>query len=187
MAGESRREWPGGKEPGVVLGRGPRPFPIPDSQSPGNLALATSGESHQTVCVLGQERVAEARHRLGSGHVRPAHEAAEAAVSDRVPGQQDEVRATLTLPDATQILLHGVAVPRQAGPGRAWPGRQPLPAPRITGEWRRASPLASSLESGRRSPARDFAWPPATPRAVQGPPLPPDPGPPRPPIRSLPR
>ena len=64
---------------------------------------------------------------LGAGHVGPADQAAEAAIAGRVAGQQDEMRAALPLPDAAQILLHGVAVAGQAGSFRTWPGGLALP------------------------------------------------------------
>jgi hypothetical protein len=58
---------PAREQPGVVLRRGSSPFPVPHPQSPGDLAFAASGESHQAIRVVGQQRLCEARHRLGSG------------------------------------------------------------------------------------------------------------------------
>ena len=115
------------EEPRIPLRRGPCSFPVAGPQAPGDLALAASGEGHQAVRVLGQQRVAEARHRFRSGQVRAADESAQAAIARRVAGQQDEMRAALPLSDATQILLHRVAVAGQQSACRTGPGRQPLP------------------------------------------------------------
>ncbi len=75
--------------------------------------------------------MAETRHGLGSGEIRPADESAQAAISRRVPSQQDEVRAALPIPYATQILLHRIAATRQPGSHRARPCRETLSAPRV--------------------------------------------------------
>ncbi len=113
--------WPAAREEaGVALGRGPRSLPIPGPQTPGDLAFAAPGQRHDSVRVLGEERMAEARHRLGAGEIRPAYEAAQAAIPRRVPRQQDEMGTTLPLPDSPQILLHGVAVAGQSRAGRTW-------------------------------------------------------------------
>ncbi|MFI5258909.1 MAG: hypothetical protein ACHQ01_04780, partial [Candidatus Limnocylindrales bacterium] len=61
--------------------------------------------------------MAEERHRLGSGEIRPADQAAQAAIPRRVPRQQDEVRPALPLPDPTQIRLYGVAMAGEPGAG----------------------------------------------------------------------
>ena len=122
------------EESGIPFRDRPRPLPIPRPQPPGNLALATSGECHQPVRVLGQKRVTEARHRLRPGEIRPAHQPAEAAIAGRIARQQDEVRATLRFPDTSQILLDGIAMAGQTDAFRARPGRQTLSAPRVIGE-----------------------------------------------------
>ena len=146
------------EQPRIQFRRRPRPLPIPRPQPPRYLALAAPGERHQTFRVRGQQVVAKARHRLGSGHVRPAHETAEAAVTRRVAGQQDEVRAALPLADSTQVLANGVAIAGQAGTFRARPDRQTLFAPRVI--------LLTRCRRRRRAatPRR-----PATPRAPRPP------------------
>ena len=139
----------GGEEQGVPLGRVPRPFPIADPKAPGDLAFAAPGECHQTFRVLGQQRVAEMRHRLGPGQVRAADEPAEAAVAGRVARQQNEMRAALPLPDSTQILLHRVAAPgRRARAGRGRTGSPSPPGEAPLGE---APPAASSGSGAARA------------------------------------
>ncbi len=97
----------------------------------------------------------EARHRLGACQVRPAHEAAQAAVTGRVTRQQHEVRAALPFPDAAQILLHRLAM---AGEYRALgtrPRRQPVGGERRDRRQAAARPLVATRRRGatpRRAP-----------------------------------
>ena len=73
--------------------------------------------------MLGEERLAEPRDRLGPGDIRARDEPAQAPIADRVAGEQHEVRAALPLADPAQVLLDRLAMARQAGAGRAGPAR----------------------------------------------------------------
>jgi hypothetical protein len=121
------------EESGIPFCDRPRPLSIPRPQPSGNLALAAARECHQAFRVLGQKRVAEARHRLRPREIRPTHQPAEAAIAGRIARQQDEVRAALRFSDTSQILLDGIAMAGQTGAVRARPGRQTLTAPRVIG------------------------------------------------------
>ena len=148
-----------GKQPGVVLRRGPSPLPIPDSQPPCDLSLAATGESHQAFRVRGQKLVAEAGHRFGAGQIRATDKTAEAAISRRVSGEQHEMRSALPFPDSPQIFLHRAAATRKPGPIRTRPERQTLSAPRVVGEWlRRRREAARSKQRRRRFAARSARY-----------------------------
>ena len=73
---------------------GPGAGPIAHPQPADQLTVTAPGQGDQALGVLGQERLAEARHALGPGHVRLRDEPAQAPPADLRPGQQDEMRPT---------------------------------------------------------------------------------------------
>ncbi len=74
--------------------------------------------------MLGKQLVAEARNGLGPGEVRPRDEPAQAPITGRVAGEEDEVRTPLALADAAVILLDRLPMTGQPSPLRARPIRQ---------------------------------------------------------------
>ncbi len=122
---------------GIPFRHGPGARPVAHPQAPDQLPVPTPGQGDQPLGVVGQERLAEARHALGAGHVRLRDEAAQAAPARRRPGQQDEVRAAGALADPAQVLLDRLAMPGQPRSTGTGPGREAvgwLPGPR----WRPA-------------------------------------------------
>ncbi len=115
--------------------------------------------------MLGEERLAEPWHALRPGQVRPADEPAQAAIADLVAGEQDEVRATLALADAAQVLSDGVPMTGQPGPLRTRPDRRAArpaarsggpasgTAPQVAGDGRRPS-AADRPPTGHHDPVR---------------------------------
>ena len=93
--------------------------------------------------MLGQERLAEPRNALGAGQVGPRDEAAEAPVARGVPGEEDQVRTSLALGDAPEILLHDHPMARQAPSFRARPGRIALASHGHRLDGRRSTTTAS--------------------------------------------
>ena len=110
----------------VALGDRPGPGQVADPQPAGQLPVPTAGQRDQALGVLGEERLAEARHALRAGQVGARHEPAQAPPADLRAGEQDEVRAADPLPDPAQVLLDRVAMARQPGTGRARAGGQAL-------------------------------------------------------------
>ena len=88
------------EQPGVALGDRPCPLAVADPEASGDLPVAAARQRHEPLGVLGEERLAEPRHALRPGQVRPADQAAQAAIADPVAGEQDEMRATLARADA---------------------------------------------------------------------------------------
>ncbi len=142
------------EEPRIPFRGGVRPGPIPDPQPPGDLALAATGKRHQPVRVPGQQLLAEARHGFRAGEVRPTHQAAEAAIAGRVPGQQDEVRAALPLAHAPKILFDRVPMAGEPGAVRAWPGGQAVAPWPFPGEWHRTRQRAAPWPTRRHDDPR---------------------------------
>ena len=105
----------------VALGDGPGAGPVAHPQPPGQLPVAAAGQRDEALGVLGEERLAEARHALRAGHVGPRHEPAQAPPADLRAGEQDEVRAADPLADPAQVLLDRLAMAGQPGAGRAGP------------------------------------------------------------------
>ena len=103
-----------------------RARPVAHPQAARELPVAAAGEGDEVLGVLGQERLAEARHALGPGHVRPRDEPAQAPPPDRGPGEQHEMRPATALADPSQILLDRLAMAGQPHPLRPWPRRHAL-------------------------------------------------------------
>ncbi len=103
----------------VALRHGPRPGPIAHPQPAGQLAVATARQRDEALGVLGEERLAEARHALRAGHVGVRHEPAQAPPADLRAGQQDQMRAADPFADPAQVLLDRRPVTGQPGARRA--------------------------------------------------------------------
>ena len=137
-AGECRRGRPGA-------------LPIADPQPPGDLALATARQRDEALGVLGEQLVAEARHGLRPGEVRPRDEPAQAPIARCVAGEEDEVRTALALADPALILLDRLPMTGQPSPLGAGPIRPALDG-RSTRSSRRLRAMA--VAPRRRPPRR---------------------------------
>ena len=78
----------------VALGGRAGPGQVARPQPADQLAVTAARQSDQPLGVLGEERLAEARHPLGAGHVGVRDEPAQAPPADlrSVPGGRDAVR-----------------------------------------------------------------------------------------------
>ncbi len=108
-----RGRLPAPEERRVPLRDGARARPVAHPQAARELPVAAAGERDEALGVLGQQRLAEPRHRLRAGHVRSRDEPAQAPPPDRGPGEQHEMRAAAALADASQILLDRLAMTGQ--------------------------------------------------------------------------
>ena len=143
------------EEPRVALRDGPGAGPIADPQAAGDLPVAAAGQGDEPLGVLGQERLAEARHALRPGHVRPRDEPAQAPPADRGPGEQDEMRPAAALADPAQVLLDRLAMAGQPGALGPRPDREALGHGRIARRCGRVGPAAAPSPRPRRG--RDHA------------------------------
>ena len=125
--------------------------PVAHPQAPEQLPVATPGEGHEPLRLLGQQRLAEARHALRAGHVRLRHEPAEAPPATRRPGEQHEMRSATPVADPAQVLLHRLAMARQAGPSGSRASRHA-----VLGRHRSAAPRHRRSRPARSpGPSRD--------------------------------
>ncbi len=129
---------------GIPFRHGPGARPVADPQAPDQFPVSAPGQGDQPLDVVGQERLAEARHALGPGHVRLRDEATQAAPACRRPGQQDEVRTSRALADPAQVFLDRLAMPGESRAPRSRPGRET-----IGRAWRRGRRAAPAV---RRDP-----------------------------------
>ena len=104
---------------GIPCGDPPGPLAIADPQPAGELAVATPGQGQETLGMIGQECLAEARNALGAGQVGPADQPAQAPVAGRIAGQQDQVWTARGITDPAQVLLDRLAPAGQPSPFRA--------------------------------------------------------------------
>jgi hypothetical protein len=102
--------------------------------------------------VLGEQGLVEPGHGLRPGEICPGNKAAQAPPAGVVAGEKDEVRPTLRFADPAVILLHRIAVARQASAVGSRPSRHALDRPAIEG---RLVSEARSPRPGRRAPGRD--------------------------------
>jgi hypothetical protein len=112
--------------------------------------VTTPRERHETLRVLGEERLRDPGCRLRPGEVRPRDEPAEAPVPDPVAGEQDEVGAALRRTDAAVVLPDRLAMAGEAGPVRLRTGGKPAPGGRQRGDGGHPAVVA-----GRRTACRD--------------------------------
>jgi hypothetical protein len=96
----------------------------------------------------------EARNRLRPGQIRPRDEPAQAPITGRVAGEEDEMRTPLAIADASVILLDRLPMTGQSGTLRAWPIRQALDGIR-SGSVAGVRCRPASAASPRRSPGGD--------------------------------
>src|SRR6185369_2680269 len=95
--------------------------------------------------------------RLRPGEVRPRDEPAQAPITDRVAGQEDEVRAALALPDPPLVLLDRLAMTGESRPIGSWPvGPALARVRRLAGDVsERAAVDRAMAATASGSPARD--------------------------------
>ena len=106
----------------VALGDGACPSQVARPEPARQLPVATARQSHQSLGVLGEERLAETWHPLGPGHVGVRDEPAQAPPADLRAGQEDEMRSTDPLAEPAQVLLDRWPVTGQSGAGGSRPG-----------------------------------------------------------------
>ena len=106
----------------VALGDRAGPGQVARPQPADQLAVTAARQSDQPLGVLGEERLAEARHPLGAGHVGVRDEPAQAPPADLGACQEDEMRSTHSLADPAQVLLDRWPMTGQPGAGGSRPG-----------------------------------------------------------------
>ena len=117
----------GADEPGEALERGRGTLPVTGQQPTRDLSVTAAREDDEAAAMLGQQRVAEARHALAAGQVGGAGQPAEVRVAGLTRGQQREVRPQLPGADAPQVFPARVAMARRSLPGNGRPRRLPCP------------------------------------------------------------
>src|SRR6476659_8305959 len=145
---EAARRWPvaAAEQRCVAFGDRARPGQVARPEPACQLSVTAARQSHQSLGVLGEERLAEPRHPLGPGHVGVRDEPAQAPPADLGAGQEDEMRSAHSLADPAQVLLDRRPVTGQPGAGGSRPGGPALG--RIDG--RPGSPAGCPRRRGRR-------------------------------------
>ena len=139
----------------VTFGDGARPGQVARPEPARQLPVTAARQSHQSLGVLGEERLAEAWHPLGSGHIGVRDEPAQAPPADLRAGQENEMRSAHSLADPAQVLLDRWPVAGQPSAGGSWPGGPALR--RIKGRRfaRRRARNSRGLATAARSAWRD--------------------------------
>ena len=110
----------------VALRDRARADPVAHAQAPRELPVATPGQGHESLGVLGDERLAEAWHPLRAGEVRVRDQPRQAAPAHLRTREQHEMRTAAAVADPAQVLLDRLPIPGQSRALGPWPVRQPV-------------------------------------------------------------